>query len=64
MATRKNRSRTIGRVARITRKAKPKPSKIEPSAFFDTVEDLSSPDAKVKELIKERRKEKERSKPE
>jgi len=67
MAKRKSKSpifdRAIGKAVRVPRKPKPKPGKIEPSPFFDTVEDLSSPDAKVAELIKERRREAKRGKP-
>jgi len=60
--TAKKRNRTIGRAVHTPRKPKPKRVKIEPSGFFDQVEGLSSPDAKVKKLIEEYREEQAKEK--
>lgn len=60
--TPKKSRRSVGRTVRIPKKSKPKPYKQEPSAFFDQVEDLSSPDAKVKKEIEERREEEKSTK--
>lgn len=62
MALRRDKSRTIRRVARVTRKSKSKPSKQQPFALLDRVQELSDVDAKVKEQIAESRREAKKEK--
>lgn len=56
--------RTVGRPARVTRQAKVSRGKKFKSGFFDDVESLSGPDARVKKEIIERRKEEQKTKKE